>query len=178
MDTPKAVRSTLGIQQHHISEAISFPAPSCLLRAGITHTDCDRFCFTARTLSASSTARREKQRHEWGMFSFVGQQKWSSSESHWDDHWLIEDELCCCKDHFSIMKQKTKISVWVDEGRGGKQNVSPTLYLEICYVSGSMKPCHVLSGCTKARRKDCSPVSTVPTCSLRHSLDERECNKE
>lgn len=39
-------------------------------------------------------------------------------------------------------------------------------------------PCHVLFGCTGAWHKDCSPVSPVPTCSLGHRLDKRECSKK
>lgn len=120
------VRPRMGSQQHHLclyiskvrSFSISFFSPQAVppdCGGGMAHTDRDRFCFTSRTFSAFPTVGREKHQLVWEMLSFVGQQEWSNTESYRGGCLLMGDELFHCKDHFSIIKQKTKISVSMEE---------------------------------------------------------------
>lgn len=106
-------------QQHHLcfyiskvsSFSVSFFSPQAVplgCGGGMTHTDFDRFRSTSRTFSAFPTVGREKHQLVWEMFSFVGQQEWRTTGSYQGGHLRVGDELFHCKDHFSMIKQKTK----------------------------------------------------------------------
>lgn len=145
------VISPMGSQQHHLcfyiskvsSFSVSFFSPQAVplgCGGGMTHTDFDRFRSTSRTFSAFPTVGREKHQLVWEMFSFAGQQEWRNTESYRGGHLHVRDELFHCKDHFSMIKQKTKRwgFQWKKKGGGGEDNLNPILYFEICYLSGSI----------------------------------------